>query len=83
MKHVSNYFDYMYEGKSHHTYRLKVDKKFNIFDLLSDLKEVGAEILDNSQGKTKDEVVINVALDEPNKSKIEDKIKTHAELLED
>ena len=83
MKHVSNYIEYMYEGKSQHTYNLKVSSDFNIFDLLNDLKKVNAEILNNAPGKNKDEVVINIAMEDSKKEKAEDVIKKHAELLED
>jgi len=81
MKHISNYFEYVYEGKSQHTYVLKVDKNFNIFDLLNELKTHGAELLDNKLGKKKDEVTINIAMDDSKKNKVEDVIRSFAEIL--
>jgi hypothetical protein len=82
MRHVSNYVEFLYEGKKQYRYLLKVGKDFNTFNLLNDLKPLGAEVLDNQpDGKSKDRVVITVVMDDSKRTEVEDTIKSTAEIL--
>jgi hypothetical protein len=82
MKHVSTYFEHIYEGKKQYEYTLKVSKKFNLFDLLNELKPVGAEVLDGQpNGDQKDEMIVTIAMDDSKKPKVEDVIKKMAEII--
>jgi hypothetical protein len=83
MKHVTDYYSYITEGKKQYTYTVKVQHDFNIFNLHNDLKSLGAEVLANEpNGKAKDEYIVTVAMDDSKKEKVEDTIKKHAEVLE-
>jgi len=82
MKHIQTYYDYITEGKKQYRYALRVGKTFNIFDLLNTLKPLGGAVLDNQpNGKTKDEIVITIAMDDSKKAKIEEEIAKVAEIL--
>lgn len=80
MKHVSTYFDFLYEGKKQYIYTVKEEKGFNVFDLLNELKKLNAEILNNAPGK-KGESVLTIALDESVKAKVEDTIEKTAKIV--
>lgn len=82
MKHIQSYYNYITEGKKQTTYGLKVNKNFNVFDLLNDLKKHGAELLGNQPGAGKDEIVITVAMDDSKKAKAEDEIRKVAEIID-
>jgi len=83
MKHVTDYYSYITEGKKQYTYTVKVDSDFNIFNLHNDLKPLGAEVLSNEpNGKTKDEYIVTIAMDDSKKENVEKTIKKHAELIE-
>jgi hypothetical protein len=82
MKHVANYLEFLYEGKKQYAYTLKVKPTFNIFSLLQDLRPLGAEVLDNkSTGKSKDEIIVTIALDDSKKDAVEKVIANNAEIL--
>jgi len=80
MKHVSTYFDFLYEGKKQYVYTVKEEKGFNVFDLLNELKKLNAEILNNAPGK-RGETVLTIALDESTKLKVENTIEKTAKIL--
>jgi hypothetical protein len=83
MKHVTDYYSYITEGKKQYMYKVKVEPDFNIFNLHNDLKPLGAEVLSNEPaGKTKDEYDITIAMDDSKKENVEKTIKKHAEVLE-
>jgi hypothetical protein len=83
MKHVTDYYSFITEGKKQYTYTVKVQKEFNIFNLYNDLKPLGAEVLNNEpNGKSKDEYILTIAMNDSKKEKIEKTIEKHAELLE-
>lgn len=82
MNHVANYFEFLYEGKKLHTYTLRIKPSFNVFNLLQDLRPLGAEVLENKpNGKTKNELIVTIALDKPNKDAVETVISKSAEIL--
>ena len=81
MKHVSTYFDFLYEGKKQYVYTVKEGKGFNVFDLLNELKKLKADILNNASGK-KGETVLTIAMDESDKDKVEEVIKKTADIIE-
>lgn len=83
MKHVTDYYSYITEGKKQHTYTVKVKPDFNIFNLYNDLKPLGAEVLNNEpNGKTKDQYIITIAMDDSKKEKAMQTLEKHAEVLE-
>jgi hypothetical protein len=82
MKHVREYYDYITEGKKQVQFVVKVDKKFNLFDLLNSLKPLGGDVLDGKpNGDKKDELIVTVAIDDSKKAKIEAEISKYAEIL--
>jgi hypothetical protein len=82
MKYVSTYFEHIYEGKKQYEYTLKVNRKFNLFDLLNELKPMGAEVLDGQpNGDAKDEMVVTIAMDDSKKPKVEETIKKMVEIV--
>jgi hypothetical protein len=82
MKHVANYIEFLYEGKKQYRYLLKVEKDFNTFNLLNDLKPLGAEVLDNQpDGKSKDHVVITIVMDDSKRTQVEETIRNTAEII--
>jgi len=83
MKHVTDYYSYITEGKKQYTYTVKAKSTFNVFNLHNDLKPLGAEVLSNApNGKSKDEYVITIAMDDSKKENVKKTIEKHAEVLE-
>jgi len=80
MKHVSTYFNFLYEGKKQYTYTVKEENGFNVFDLLNELKKLNAEILNNAPGK-RGETILTIPLDESAKAKVENAIEKTAKIL--
>jgi hypothetical protein len=83
MKHVKEYYDYITEGKKQIQFVVKVDKKFNLFDLLNALKPLGGDVLDGKpNGDQKDELIVTIAMDDSKKAKIEAEIAKYAKILQ-
>lgn len=82
MKHTIDYFSFITEGKQQYHYTLMIDnKKFNVFDLLRELKPLGAELLSQEPAHNKDsQVTILVAMDDSKKSAVEKKLAEHGKI---
>lgn len=82
MKHTIDYFSFITEGKTQYHYTIVVDKKkFNVFDLLRDLKPLGAELLSQEPIKgNDDQVVILIAMEDSKKSAVEKKLAEYGEI---
>jgi hypothetical protein len=70
----------LYEGKTQNEYKLAADKKFNVFNLLTDLKKVGADIISNQILKD-NTVLINVMMQDSAKNDAEEIINKHAKII--
>jgi hypothetical protein len=80
MKHVSSYFEYLYEGKKQYLYTVVEGQGFNVFDLLNELKKFKADVLSNVPNK-KGETILTIALEESLKTKVEEVIQKTAQII--